>query len=510
MENTANKALGCAFALAVLLLGAQLTSSSGYLGFHRDELMYLALGKHLDWGFWSNPPFIGFISYLGQQFFGSSLLATHVLPALSAAGVLWLMALMMRALGGGMYAQLLCGASMFCSIAWLRAFSMLQPVPFDIFFWSLLSYFLLQWLKTGADKWWLYIGLAAGIGMLNKYTVALWVVATLGALLLNYRRSVFTRKAPWVAALLAGLILLPNALWQIRHHFPVLHHLKTLQETQLQHVQAADFLKDQLLVHAGFAPLWIAGLFALLFSVRLHAFRPLAWQYLLVVGILLVLKGKSYYTLGAYPMLFAAGAVALEAWVFNVYARAALLTVFVAISGPLMPTGKPFLPVNQLVAYFEWLKTDVGVDAPLRWEDGRLHTLPQDYADMLGWEELAALTDQALLQAGPLDSTVVYAENYGQAAAVEHFCKQPHPPAFSFSDSYLLWVPENLSAGKQNLIYINDELGDDIKGLYGDIRCIGTIQNPLAREKGTGVWLCKRPKASFPALWKHRVREERE
>ncbi len=51
-------------------------------GFHRDEFLYLALGKHPGWGYWSNPPFIGWVSFANQHLFGDSLFAMRLVPAM--------------------------------------------------------------------------------------------------------------------------------------------------------------------------------------------------------------------------------------------------------------------------------------------------------------------------------------------------------------------------------------------------------------------------------------------
>ncbi|MEO6038667.1 MAG: hypothetical protein ABIQ93_09660, partial [Saprospiraceae bacterium] len=52
------------FFVAVKVLFHLVTAQS--LGFHRDELLYQALGRHPAWGYWSNPPFTGLISWLSQ------------------------------------------------------------------------------------------------------------------------------------------------------------------------------------------------------------------------------------------------------------------------------------------------------------------------------------------------------------------------------------------------------------------------------------------------------------
>ena len=125
---------------------------------------------------------------------------------------------------------------------------------------------------------------------------------------------------------------------------------------------------------------------------------------------------------------------------------------------------------------------------------------------MLGWPELAALVDQAAARSDGPGSYLIYAENYGQAAAIEHLAIG-RPTVASFADSYLLWVPDTLPANVHTLIYVNDEMGEDVQNGFADIQKIGAVQHPLARERGTAVWLCRRPNGSLPAFWEARVRE---
>lgn len=495
-----------AFAVLKILLHL-LTADQ--LGFHRDEFLYLELGRHLDWGFWSNPPMIGAVSWFSQTFFGDSVLATRLPSALAGGGLLLLTGLMVRELGGGRFAQILCGAGMLFSIAWLRTFSMLQPVPFDVLCWALLSFGLLKWLKTDDPRWWWWIGAMAGICFLNKYTLVFWVAALLPALLLTPRRSVLLTKAPWLAAGLALLIILPNLIWQWHNNFPVARHMEELARSQLDHVEPVNFLVDQLLMQGpGGMVLWIAGLLFLLRAPVMRPYRLLGWFYLAILLIFLVLNGKSYYTLGTYPVLMAAGAVYWERFLQKTWSRAVLVVAVVLPGIPLFPTGIPIWPADKLVTYFQKL-TDAGVVA-VRWEDGELHPLPQDYADMLGWTELAAVVDSAVRIAG-INNCLIYGENYGQAGAVSHLCGPDiRARTVSFSDSYRLWVPGHLPAGTNTLIYINDELGEDVQALFADIQIIGAIENPLAREHGTTVWMCRQPRSEMDVFWSERVQEIRD
>lgn len=493
-------ALRIAFAFVcakiILLL---LTAES--LGFHRDEFLYLALGRHLDWGYWSNPPFIGLVGWLSQHMFGGSLWAARLFPALCSGGLVWLSALMVRDLGGGRFAQVLSGVAAFCSVAWMRAFSMLQPVPFDIFFWALASYGVLRWLKTKDKRWWWFVGAVAGVGFLNKYTILFWAAALFVALLLTPQRRILATRWPWLGALIALALAAPNLFWQLRHRFPVVEHMRDLSAYQLENVQPLNFLLDQLILHGPTLLLWLPGLFFLLHAAAMRPYRVLGWCFVATLVLFLVLHGKSYYTLGAYPVLFAAGAVFWETYLRRFAAKAALVIVMVLLSLPLAPTALPILPVERLASYFRWLTQDVGIEAAVRWETGKLEALPQDYADMLGWPELAALVDTALAQAGDPRQCLVYGENYGEAGAVEHLSRSGLSVA-SFSDSYRLWAPDTLAQQVNTLVYVNDEPGEDVRALFADIRKIGAITHPFARERGTGVYLCRQPRSSLPAAWK--------
>lgn len=479
------------------------------LGFHRDEFLYLELGRHLDWGFWSNPPFIGLVSWCSQHLLGESVFATRLPSALAGGALIWITGQMVRDLGGGRFAQLLCGTGMLFSIAWLRTFSMLQPVPFDVLFWAMLSFAMVKWLKTDDTRWWWWMGAILGIGFLNKYTLVFWVAAFFIALLLTPRREVLLTKAPWLAALLTVLLILPNLLWQWHYNFPVIGHMQELARNQLDHVNPVNFMVDQLMMQGpGGMLLWVAGLFFLLLASSMRRYRLPALFYVAILLIFLALSGKGYYTLGAYPVLMAAGAVFWERFLQKNWSRTLLVAAVALLGIPLLPVGIPIWKADRLVTYFKKL-TDKGI-VTVRWEGGELHTLPQDYADMLGWPELAGIVERAVETAG-LQNCLIYGENYGQAGAVSHLCGAGiRERTVSFSDSYRLWVSETLPPGTNTLIYINDELGEDVQSLFGDIQKAGSIENPLAREYGTSVWICRKPRNDLHAFWQKRVQQIRQ
>ena len=69
------------------------------------------------------------------------------------------------------------------------------------------------------------------------------------------------------------------------------------------------------------------------------------------MAILVAAHGKAYYVTPIYPVMFAAGGVAWEAWLKGPIARSAAVAV-VAIPGLVAaPAGLPVLPPDALVAY---------------------------------------------------------------------------------------------------------------------------------------------------------------
>jgi hypothetical protein len=467
-------------------------------GFHRDEFLYLSLGRHLDWGYWSNPPLIGWVSALVQATAGDSLFAVRLLPMLVSCAVLVVVVLTARELGGGRYAQFLAGAAMLLTPANLRPGMLFQPVIFDIFFWTLLAYMVIRYINTEDKRYILYFGLVFGLSFLNKYSTGFALLGMAGALLLSpYRRALWSRPAG-LAALIALAMVLPNLIWQYRHDFPVIAHMQGLVDHQLVNVRVKDFLMGQIFMNLTVIPVWVAGL-VWFFQPANSRYRALGWYFALVFLLLLLLRGKPYYTLGLYPMLIAAGAVWWESLSRAVLLRVALPLAMLAILLPALPLGLPVLTLPQMLQYSRFVIEKIDFDGPMRWEDGRVYPLPQDYADMLGWEELGRLAVEAHRAAGD-EETFLYCENYGQAGAVEYYGKRKGlPQVVSFSDNYRLWLPRTTSATA--LIYINDELGEDVAELFQDIRLVGAISNPYARERGTSVFLCRRPNQPLGEFW---------
>jgi hypothetical protein len=481
------------------------------LGFHRDELLYLALGKHLAAGYWSNPPLIGLISFLSQLLPGDPLFTTRLIPAIAGAVLILLTGLIVRELGGKLYAQILACLSLSLSLLILRGYSMLQPVPFDILFWTLILFFFLRYINTQKPVHLLLIGVVFGIGMLNKYMVIFLAAGIFLAVIFTPYRRLWINRYTWFAILIAFVLFLPNLIWQYNYDFPVMRHMQELKDTQLVNVKRANILLDQMLMFTIGTIVWISGLLWLLVARRSGKYRVFGFIYLSILALFLIMRGKSYYMAGLYPFLFAAGGVSFESVLKSRVWRISLAMFIAILSIPIVPGGIPVMSAGKLADFFKKIPPEAGAEALLRWEDGRMHPLPQDFADMLGWDELGNVVKKACDTIEDKSRIMIYAQNYGQAGAIDH-CGRCHglPQVASFSDSYLLWVPDSISSKQDMFFYVNYELGGDVDSLFTRIDSIGSITNPYAREHGTTVYMCRLPRSDFNEFWSRRVREVKE
>jgi hypothetical protein len=478
------------------------------LGFHRDELLYFSLGQHLSAGYASVPPFTGFMAWCMIHLLGPDLFAARLLPALFSGIMVFLAAAIAKELKGGAYSRILAGIGILVLPLNLRGFYFFMPVFFDVFFWTLIFYLVIRWINTGKDTYLLLTGIVSGLGMMNKYMVLLQLFCLILVFVLSSKREIFGRKAFWMSAALAFLIFLPNLVWQVAHHFPVITHMEALKSSQLVHVDRIAFLTDQVLLLFAALFLVIPSFFFLLFAKKMKPWRRLVIACFLVVVILLVLRGKSYYTAGIYPFLVAAGAVFWEQALHSRLPRVILASLLILVTLPVLPAGIPVSGATSMARGFSMVQKKTGYDAFLRDEDGKYHALPQDYADMLGWDELASIAANAYRQVEDKNSCLLYCENYGQAGAIMILGKKYGlPDPVCFSESFYYWAPRKLPVEIRSLIYINDELGEDVRRLFPDIRLIGKISNPLAREYGTSVYLGTKPVTSFNAFWEKRVQE---
>ncbi len=263
-----------------------------------------------------------------------------------------------------------------------------------------------------------------------------------------------------------------------------------------------DFLAEQvLLAGPGALPLWLAGLGFLALAPGARPFRPLFWCTAAVLSVLLGSTAKAYYLAPVYPMLFAAGGVAVETWSARRFPRAAPLALggLVVTGGILaLPLAKPVLPLETYVRYADWWGL-----RPATGERQAVGRLPQFYADMLGWRELARSVAQvyASLPAEDRAHAAIFGQNYGQAGAIDFFGPGLGlPKAISGHNSYYLWGPRGATG--EIVIVIGDQR-ERLEELFESVELGASYScaDCMPYEARKSIWVCRFSKVPVDEMW---------
>jgi hypothetical protein len=484
-------------------------------GFHRDEFLHLVLADHLDWGYKEVPPFIAVLAKITLSVFGNSVFAARVFPTIASGLIIWLTGRIVVELGGRRFAITLACLALLFAPAFAASGYLFQPVVFDQLWWVLTVWLFCKYLNTADVRYLYWLGAAVGFGMLTKYTMAFFTESLIIGILISNERKLLFNKHVIISALIATLIFLPNVIWQFAHHLPVIIHMRELRATQLDYVKPSDFILEQLLVNGLSLFIWLTGFFYLLFAFKLRRFRYLAIAYVLIFLFLLYMDGKSYYIFGAYPMLFAAGGFAFEKIIKRswVVLRVAAIMLFVLPNLLLLPLFLPVLPFDKTLDAFKYASEHVNfLRFAVTWEDQKQHSLTQDYADMLGWEEMAQKAAQAYHSLSPEQQkhAQIFADNYGEAGALHHFHKKYNmPDVVSLNSSFALWAPDNLD-GKY-IIYVDqeDNVTRRLAPMLESYKETGEVMTPFAREKGTRIYLLVNPSPKLNQVYKAELAKKR-
>lgn len=473
---------------------------------HRDEFLHLDIGKHFAWGYQSVPPVTAWISAL-IALLGNTVFWVKFFPALFGALTVVVVWKIVKALNGNTFALILTAVGVLFSALW-RINTLYQPNSLDFLLWTLLFYTIIKYINSKEPKWLYAAALTFAIGFLNKYNIAFLLIGLVPGILVTEHRRVLTNKHFYFALVLALIIIAPNVYWQYTNDFPVIRHLETLATNQLVNVNRADFLTDQLLFFTGSLVVIIAGLISFFRYDPFKKFRLFFWAFVCIIAFYAYLRAKSYYAIGLYPMLIAFGAVYLEellqrgAWR---YLRPVLIVIPIALMIGLYQIILPVLPPEKIVEK----RDDFQQLGLLRWEDGQDHAIPQDYADMIGWKELAGIVDSAFDSISNKDQVLIHCDNYGQAGAINFYGKQEYTEALSMNADYINWY-ELDAVEYTHIILVKTVFDDDPnrekeRPLFEHVTLVGEINNEYAREKGTRIYLLKNAKVSINAFFKKEI-----
>lgn len=488
-------------ALVKLLLHLAVNAFTAY-GYFRDEFYYFACSEHLEMGYVDHPPFSIYLLAVSRMIFGDSLVGLRLLPALAGAATVYLAGVLAREMGGGRFAQITAALAALSSPVFLGMNSIYSMNSFDILFWALSAYVVLQILKTGSPRSWLTLGVVLGLGLLNKIGI-LWLgVGLVAGLLLTPQRQSLKTRWPWLAVGIAMLLFLPFLIWNALNDMAHLEFIRNATGEKYSSLTPARFLAEQFLINNPLSvPLWLAGLW-FLFGKRGKQFRILGWIYVGALVILLAnIHSKGEYLAPAYTVLFAAGAVAIEqviaerrwAWTKPLVPGLILLSGMV-----LAPFALPVLPVGMYTKYAKALGMQ-----PSTAENKVLAELPQFYADMFGWEDLAATVVSVYRNLPPEDQakSLIYAQNYGEAGAISFFGKQfDLPRVVSGHNSYYLWGPG--SQEPEVVIIVGGRMDDHLRVFeVVELAAVSTCEYCMPYENHLPIFVGRKMKKPVQEVW---------
>lgn len=472
-------------AIVLAVQAALLTALSGRYGFNRDELYFIAAGNHLALGYVDQPPITPLLARISVTLFGDTPVGLRVISTVLALLTALLVALIAREFGAGRGPQVFAAAATAASSYVLVVSHLLSTSSFDLLMWTVLAFALLRLLRTGDGRWWIPIGLAAGLALENKWLVFGLLAAVAIGLLSCGPRQVFASW--WLAAGIAAavLILLPNLIWQFQHHFP--------QLTVAAQISKADgttnritFIPMQLVyLSPVLVPVWFAGMRRIWREIRWA--RSFVIAYPLLCAALLVVGGKPYYPVPLLLVFLAAGA------------EPAMRTVSWFLSRKLT-VGRIASWAGVVIALLISVVISLPV-LPQRALNPILAVEP-DQGEEVGWPGFvdAVAAGWRQIPVGERATAVILAGNYGEAGAIDQYgYLDDLPGAYSGHMSYSAWGPPADSMTGPVLL-----VGKFTPSGFTGCRTISRYYNEYGvhdDEWGVPIRLCAAATGPWSSLW---------
>lgn len=491
-------ATGIVIGLCAAKLFLHIFTSVRNYGYFRDELYYLDMARHLDWGYVDAAPLIAVYARIALLM-GGSLAALRIIPALAGTALVALSMLIARQFGGGRYAQFLTGLAVLMCPGLLVMDSLLTMNAFEPLFWMGCVLVIARILRTGDSRLWLWFGVLAGLGLENKHSMLFFGFAVALALLLTPLRREFLKPWIWIAGAIAVALFLPNLIWQVRHHFPTLEDLENVRRSGKNVVLGpVAFTVEQIIAtHPILFPVWLAGLVWLL---REKAWRVLGVAFVVFFVTMELAHAKDYYLFPIYPMLFAAGSVAIERWLSAraAWTNASVIAVILLATLPTLPLATWMLSPEGYIAYTQAL----GFKPPKQ-EVHHAGPLPQPIGDQFGWPELAREVDGIYNSLPPEErvKTGILAGNYGEAGAVNMFGPSYGlPRAFSRHQNHWYWGPP--TEDYRNFIFLQFSQ-EDVQDNCTSWQAFDHYERFGMAEENTPIYLCRGAKFDLRKVWSH-------
>jgi 4-amino-4-deoxy-L-arabinose transferase-like glycosyltransferase len=206
--------------IGVVVLIALRGAMAGLLPLSADEAYYWLWSKHLALGYFDHPPMIAWAIRAGTLLFGDNPFGvrfTGVILSLPASWFVWrAAALILKDEERAALAALLFNLTLMISVEMLAATPDMPSVVTSAAF----VYFLAKVQATGNGKYWLAVGIAAGLGLWSKFSILFLGAGAFGWLVLDRdARRWLLSPWPYLGCVLALAVFAPFLVWQSQHHW---------------------------------------------------------------------------------------------------------------------------------------------------------------------------------------------------------------------------------------------------------------------------------------------------
>jgi len=467
-------------------------------GYFRDELYYIALSHHLDWGYIDVPPLLPLCIALLRCTIGNSLLAIHLFSGMTGVLVLIIVWMMVKKMGGKLFAQALALLCVSLAPHYVAISSMCNYDCLNQIFWTLDLYFLVVLLSSENKKYWIYFGIATGLGLMSKFDI-LWLGAGIAiALILTSQRKYFFTYQFWMGEIVALLIVSSYLIWIAAHDFITLEYFINYS-SQTQPITIFERIKEQACaLNLLTLPIWVIGIYYFLFNKVGKKFRLIGITYFTVLMLCVVLHAKFYLNLPYYVVLFAGGAICIESffaekskinWLLTIYT-----TLIVAVGLFFVPYVKSIFPIQMFIKYAE-IVNHILPSFQTAQRGIKQTVIPHHFSDRFGWEEMAAEFGRIYnsLSSEDKKNAVIVVQNYGEASAIDFYREKHHLPQVICGHlQYYLWNPKDLPE-KTVVISIEPDGITGPKKVLNDVKQVGMTHSEygIYYENNVPIYLSK-------------------
>jgi len=474
--------------IAVAALGVEMAVSARY-GYVRDELYFLAAGRHLAFGYVDQPPLTPLLARLAALAGGNTLVALRAVPAIALAVLVMLTAAMSRMMGAGRTGQLLAALAAATCGEYLGAMHELTTTVPDFVCWAVTLWLVLKLLTSQDPRWWLAIGASAGVASEAKWNIT-FLAAALGAgFLATDARRLLRSRYLLAGCAIAAALAAPDLIWQAAHGWPSIDVFRALQG-QAGHNRAVYWPAQVLYTGPVLVPVWAAGAIWSVRSAAARPFRPAGIACVAAIVLQFVLGGKAYYAGGAFTFLLAAGCVPLERWLAArrpAGIRAAVAMAVAILAGAVIaaPVTLPVLPARAL------------------------HTVPvqkinYDLGEEIAWPGLVALVSREYHALPPAQrrQTTILTGNYGEAGAIDRYGPGfGLPQEYSGANNFWLWGPPPAADTAAVAVNLNPAF---LHREFRHVRLVATFWNGLGvsdDEQGAQIFVTTGLRSSWAQAW---------